>query len=136
MSLSYRARNTFFILLGVTGLILKSQYSGPFSDVVLSYGGNLSASFAVYFIVRLTVAVVRLNRVASAVIALLIVELFEATNGFGVMTNTYDPFDFLANALAVALAVAVDVFASHVSRSVDRSIRVVDRDAPHQPNAG
>ena len=123
MSLSYRARNTFFILLGVTGLVLKSQYSGPFSDVVLRYGGNLSASFAVYFNVRLLAALGRLNRVASAIIALLIVELFEATNGFGVMTNIYDPFDFVANALGVALAVAVDVFASHVSRRRDRARR-------------
>ena len=81
-----------------------------------SYGGNLSASFAVYFIVRLSTAG-RLNRAADAVIALLIVELFEATNGFGVMANVYDPLDFAANALAVALAVAFDLFASRVSRS-------------------
>jgi hypothetical protein len=136
MSLSYRARNVLFVLLGVAGLVLKGQYSGPFSDVVLSYGGNLSASFAVYFIVRLAGADVRLNRAASAIIALLVVELFEATNGFGVMTNTYDPFDFLANALAIGLAVAVDLFASHVSRSRERNMGEVDRDAPHQPNAG
>lgn len=50
-----------------------------------------------------------------AIIALLIVELFEATNGFGVMTNTYDRFDFLANALGVALGVAVDLTASRIS---------------------
>lgn len=42
-------------------------------------------------------------------------ELFEATNGFGVMTNTYDRFDFVANALGVALGVAVDVITSQVS---------------------
>jgi hypothetical protein len=50
-----------------------------------------------------------------AIIALLIVELFEATDGFGVMTNTYDRFDFLANALGVALGVAVDLTASRIS---------------------
>jgi hypothetical protein len=32
-------------------------------------------------------------------IALLVVELFEATNGFGVMTNVYDPADFVVNAV-------------------------------------
>ena len=116
MGLSYRARNTFFVLLGVTALVLKSRYSGSFSDVVFSYGGNVTASFSVYFIVRLA-PLGRLNRAASVVIALLIVELFEATNGFGVMTNIYDSFDFVANVLGVALAVAVDVFASHVSRN-------------------
>ena len=37
-----------------------------------------------------------------------LVELFEAFDGFGVMTNTYDPFDFVANALGVGLALVVD----------------------------
>jgi len=119
MSLSYRVRNTIFVLLGVTGLVLKRQYSGPFTDVVLSYGGNLCASFAVYFLARLPRTLGKLSRAVNAVIALLVVESFEATNGFGVMTNTYDPFDYIANMLGVALAAAVDVFASHVSHSRD-----------------
>jgi hypothetical protein len=131
------ARNYFFLLLGIAGLLLVYWYSGPLFDLVHSYGGNLSASFAFYFIVRPTVARVRSNRAASVFIALLVAELFEATNGFfGVMTNVYDPLDYLVNALGVALAVAVDVFAAYVSRSRDRRIRVVDRDAPHQANAG
>jgi hypothetical protein len=82
--------------------------------VVLSYGGNVTASFAVYFIVRQASTVVPLNWAPSAIIALLVVELFEVTNGFVVMTNVYDPFDLVANALAVALAVAVDLLASLV----------------------
>ncbi|CAG1013489.1 hypothetical protein ANRL4_04950 [Anaerolineae bacterium] len=61
----------------------------------------------------------RLNRVTIAVIALLIVEVFEFTNGFGIMTNVYDPFDYLANALGVALAYFVDVVSARVL-SVDR----------------
>ena len=116
MNLSFRARNTVFILLGATALVLKSQYTGPFSEVVFCYLGNLSASFAVYFLVRIAI-VGRLNRAASSIIALLTVELFEATNGFGVMTNIYDPLDYVANALAVVLAVTVDIFTSHVSRN-------------------
>ena len=36
------------------------------------------------------------------------VELFEAFDGFGMMVNTHDPFDFIANALGVALALVVD----------------------------
>ena len=116
MGLSFRARNTIFALLGATALVLKSRYSGPFSDVMFNYGGNVTASFSVYFIVRLTTHR-RFNRAASVFIALLVVELFEATNGFGVMTNIYDQFDFVANVLGVALAAAVDIFASHVSRN-------------------
>jgi len=132
---SERTRNTVFTLLGAAGLVLKRRYSDSLSDVALSYGGNVAASFSVYFIVRLLVARARLNRAASAIMALLVVELFEATNGFGVMMNVYDPLDLLANALAVALAVAVDVVASRVSHSQDRSIRAVDRDAPHRADA-
>ena len=37
-------------------------------------------------------------------IALLIVELFEITDGFGIMTNVYDPYDYLANAVGFSLA--------------------------------
>jgi hypothetical protein len=40
--------------------------------------------------------------------------MFEATNGFGVMVNVYDPFDFIANAVGVGLALAVDMIASRV----------------------
>ena len=47
--------------------------------------------------------------VMIAVIALLVVELFELTDGFGIMTNVYDRFDLLANAAGVGLAYCVDV---------------------------
>lgn len=114
ISSPYRARCTFFVLIGVAGLLLKSWFSDSLSDFAFSYVGNLSVSFAVYFIVRLATHG-KLNPAFCAIIALLIVELFEATDGFGVMTNTYDRFDFVANALGVALGVAVDVITSQVS---------------------
>ncbi len=114
-------RTVFFVLLGVAGLLLKRHYSGPHPDVVHSYGGNVAASFAVYFImsnVRLplhfAVSGLRLplhpsnGRLLTAAAALLVVELFEVTNGFGVMTNVYDPMDLVANVGGVALALAVD----------------------------
>jgi hypothetical protein len=44
-----KARNVFFVLLGVAALLLKSHYSGPFVEIVHSYAGNIAASFAVYF---------------------------------------------------------------------------------------
>lgn len=111
---SYRARSTIFVLIGVAGLILKSWFSDSLSDFTFSYAGNFSVSFAVYFIVRLT-AHGKMKPASCAIIALLIVELFEATDGFGVMTNTYDRFDFLANALGVGLGIAVDLTASRIS---------------------
>ena len=106
-----KARNVFFVLLGVAALVLKRHYSGPFVEIVHSYGGNIAASFAVYFVVRISTSGRRYGRLVAAGIALLIVELFEAADGFGVMTNVYDPVDFVANAVGVVLALMVDTLA-------------------------
>jgi len=103
-----KARNVSFVLLGVAALVLKRHYSGPFVEIIHSYTGNVSASFAVYFVVRLLTSGWRYGRLVTAGIALLVVELFEATNGFGVMTNVYDPVDFVANAVGVGLALVLD----------------------------
>jgi EamA domain-containing membrane protein RarD len=114
---SYIIRNTIFVLLGTAGLVLKSWLSGCLPDFVLNYAGNVCVSFAVYFIVKLSSAKMRFNRVIIAITALLIVELFEATNGFGVMANTYDRLDFIANALGIALAIVVDISTERVLRN-------------------
>ena len=111
-----KARYVFFILLGVAVLMLKRHYSGPFLEWVHSYGGNLSVSFAVYFVVRILTSDLGYGKLITAGIALLVVELFEATNGFNVMTNVYDPLDYLANALGVALACCVDLISSRQRR--------------------
>ncbi len=103
-----KARNVSFVFLGVAALVLKSRYSGPFVEIIHSYSGNVSASFAVYFVVRILTTGWRHGRFVTAGIALLIVELFEVTNGFGVMTNVYDPVDLVANAMGVALALVLD----------------------------
>ena len=117
MNRSYIIRNTIFVLLGTAGLVLKSWFSGCLPDFVLNYAGNVCVSFAVYFIVKLSSAKMRFNRVIIAITALLIVELFEATNGFGVMANTYDRLDFIANALGIALAIVVDISTERVLRN-------------------
>jgi hypothetical protein len=108
MTKTSKAGNVLFILLGVAALVLKRHYSGPFVEIVYSYGGNTSASFAVYFMVGILTSGWRYGRLVTASIALLIVELFEATNGFGVMTNVYDPADFVANAFGVGLALVLN----------------------------
>ena len=111
-----KTRNVFFALLGVAGLVLKGHYSGPYQQAVHNYGGNIAASFAVYYVVALLPLAFKFRKLLTAGLALAVVELFEALNGFGVMTNVYDPVDFAANAVGVALALAVDIVTSGISR--------------------
>jgi hypothetical protein len=111
---SRQLKSTIFALLGAAGLVLKQYYSGPRPDLVQSYGGNIAASFATYFVASnlRPYSRWRHGRLWTAAVALLVDELFEGTNGFGVMTNVYDRADLVANAAGVALALAVDAFTS------------------------
>ncbi len=135
---AHARRNVLFVLLGVGGLLLKGWYSGPAYDLVHSYGGNVAASFAAYFWATLVTVpfaerflagarrreqVLRSNLpgVLAAVLALLIVQLFEVFDGFGVMTNVYDPLDFAANTAGIAIAFAVDASVKGVSRKCPSS---------------
>ena len=102
-----RTRYILMVLIGVLGLLLKSWFSDSIPDLIYCYLGNFSVSFAVYFLTTLG-AQGRLSQVTCASIALLVVEGFELTDGFGFMSNVYDPFDLLANALGVLLAYLVD----------------------------
>lgn len=111
------SRNVLLVLLGVAILVLKKHYSGPFGVMVHSYIGNVSVSFAVYFVVSLAAPKWKLGKLATAGIALLAVELFEATDGFGVMSNVFDQIDFIANAVGVGLALSVDTVADRISSS-------------------
>jgi len=104
-------RNVLFVLLGVAALVLKPYYHGPLAQVLYSYGGNFAVSFAVYFWTAIAASRLGWGKLAVAGSALLIVEAFEVTNGFGVMSNVYDPLDLVANAAGVGFALVVD-FAS------------------------
>ena len=107
-------RNVALAVLGAAVLVLKSAYHGPFQDIVNAYAGNVAVSFALYFAAVNATARYRRPRLIAASLTLLAVEIFEATNGFGVMENVYDPTDFVANAAGIALAVIVDVTTSRV----------------------
>ncbi|MGB2955367.1 MAG: hypothetical protein WBB64_05275 [Anaerolineales bacterium] len=109
MTPSHRIRNLIFILLGVLVLLFKRSYTGPCAEIFYRHGSNFSVSFAVYFIAQLGFYSLPYPRLLSAVGALLAVELFELTNGFGVMSNVYDPWDYLANVLGIGLALGIDV---------------------------
>jgi hypothetical protein len=106
---SAKHRHVLLVLLGVAGLLLKRHYAGPLGPLVHDYGGNVAASFAVYFIVLQLQLPARFRQLVAAGLALAVVELFEATDGFGVMSNTYDRADFAANAVGVTLAWVVDL---------------------------
>ena len=119
MSARIRLRDVLMVLAGVACLLLKRWLAGSLGDLALSYLGNLSVSFAVYFLVSIA-ASPGLNRVAIGLIALFVVEMFELTDGFAIMANVYDPFDYLANALGVALAYSVDVVSSHLLHRISK----------------
>ncbi len=110
MSADLRKWNVIMVLIGVAGLLLKRWFADSLGELAYSYAGNVTISFAVFFLVSIA-AKARLNRVMIAAIALVVVEGFELTNGFEIMTNVYDPLDYLANALGVALAYFVDLIA-------------------------
>ena len=105
-----KIRNVIFILAGVILLVLKQKYSGSYLEFIISYLGNFSVSFAVYFIVQFSDNLWKANKVMTALIAIVIVSLFELTDGFGVMTNVYDIIDLLVNLVGVLLALVLDRF--------------------------
>jgi hypothetical protein len=112
-----KARNVFFVLLGIAGDLLKRHYSGPGWQVIHDNGGNLAVSFAVYFVATNLPLYHRSKRLVTAGLALAVVELFEVLDGFGVMTNVYDPFDLLANLGGVVLALTLDILLDHRRRA-------------------
>jgi hypothetical protein len=119
---SLTIRNVALAVLGACVLVLKVAYQGPFEEAVYAWAGNLAVSFALYFALLNTTMRWSRPRLYAAGFALLAVEAFEATNGFGVMTNVYDPVDFLANAAGVGLAVVVDVVTARAISQRSESI--------------
>ncbi len=101
------------VLLGAVALVTKRHIN---VGIVQSYGGNIAASFSTFFLLKLPFVSTKFQAATAAVLALLATELFEASNGFGFMSNTYDSADYLANALGVALAVGVNTALQLASR--------------------
>lgn len=89
-------------------------------EVVYSYAGNFSVSFALYFAAINAMEKYRRPRLLAATATLLAVELFEISNGFGVMANVFDRGDLLANALGVGVAVLVDAMTTRPVAPVDK----------------
>lgn len=108
-----RMCNLLMILIGILGLILKKWFSHAISETVYSYLGNFAISYAIFFLTNIATENC-LNRFRTVLISLAVVEIFEMTDGFGIMTNVYDPYDYLANALGVSLAFVVDVISTRI----------------------
>lgn len=106
--MSRRMRNVFFVLIGVAGLVLEGRYSGPAEELVYSYGGNIAASFAVYFLARRVTDRFGRPRASAAALAFTAVQSFEVLDGFGLMTSVYDHLDLAANTAGIILAIALD----------------------------
>lgn len=116
-----RARDVLCALVGVLALLLKGPLARFGGVLVSDYGGNVAASFAAFFVLKLPAVPGRFRLAAAAVLALLATASFEATDGFGFMSNTYDPGDYLANAAGVGLALAVEgavLLASRARRTI------------------
>lgn len=109
MTQSEVKRNVGFVLVGVAAMLLKARYSAQLPEPIRNGGGNAAGSFAVYFVIGSSVLGRRIGRLGTVLVALLAVQSFEATDGFGVMTNTYDPMDYVANFVGIAAAVAADL---------------------------
>jgi hypothetical protein len=101
-------RNVVFALLGGMGLVFKHAYQGPLAEIVHSYGGNFAVSFALYFAAVSATVRLGFGRPAAVAATLVAVEVFELTDGFGVMSNVYDTVDLVANAAGVGVALALD----------------------------
>jgi hypothetical protein len=108
-----RCYDISLVLLGVVALVTKRHIN---VGIVQSYGGNIAASFSTFFLLKPPFGPSKFQTVAAAALALLATELFEASNGFGFMSNTYDPADYVANALGVALAASVNTALQLASR--------------------
>ena len=113
-------RNVALALMGVLALVMKPAYNGPLDNVVYSYGGNFSVSFAIYFILSISASRFGFGRIFAALGTLIAVYAFEATDGFGFMLNTYDPLDYVADGAGVAIAIVVDLLLSAAMK--DRSL--------------
>jgi len=108
MNCKEKTRYIIFILVGVLVSILKHKYDSPYVEFVKSYAGNFAVSLAVFFIF-LFVLINLMEQIFTAFITLLVVELFEITYAFSIITNTFDSNGIIVNILGVSEALGLDL---------------------------
>jgi len=109
MTTREKVKNVIFILIGVMLMLLKKNYDGPYQEIINSYLGNLSISFSMYFLISLNQIIWKSKKIITFLVSLAIVELFEITDGFGIMSNVYDSYDLIANLIGISIALALDI---------------------------
>jgi len=112
-----KIRCVLLLMAGIVVFLFLDRYQGPYAEAVRGQGGNVAVSFSLYFLLLIPLWRTRSPRFMSAIAAFAAVQLFEATNGFGVMGNVYDPLDYLANALGIGAALGIDALMDLPDRS-------------------
>jgi hypothetical protein len=67
------------------------------------------------FLAKRATARSNVPRASAAALALMVVQLFEVLDGFGVMTNVYDRLDLVANTAGILVAITLDVVVARMS---------------------
>ena len=99
-----RTRNVVLIGVGVAGLLLSRHATGPLADFAQRHGANLSFSFAAFFLVRFFPLPGNRRSWVTALYTLAGVWAQELAQHLGLYAGTFDPRDFLFDALGVLIA--------------------------------
>ena len=97
------------IAIGVVGLLFCRHYSGPAAGILHSHGANVAFSFGAYFILRLFRLPLIERKSINAAYTLVGVSAQEVAQALNLYPGTFDPFDFLANAVGICGAWVVDM---------------------------
>ena len=127
MTAREKIQNVIFILIGVMLMLLKKNYDGPYQEIINSYLGNLSISFSMYFLISLNHTIWKSKKIITFLVSLAIVELFEITDGFGIMSNVYDSYDLIANLIGISIALALDISIKRFSPKISRHLLTSNR---------
>jgi hypothetical protein len=101
---------------GVVGLLLSRHAIGPFTDLAHRHGANLSFSFAAFFLLRMFPLPGNTHSWATALYTLAALSAQELAQRLGLHPGTFDPRDFLFDAIGVLVAWAVHQVATSRSR--------------------
>jgi hypothetical protein len=110
-----KARNLIFVGIGIIGLLFSRHYSGPFENMISSFGANITFSFGAYFILKLSKLRLFNNKFINGGVIFLGVSLQEIAQGLHVCSGTYDPLDFLFNTIGISIAIFIDMLITRKS---------------------
>jgi len=118
MYINKKLRNLFHVGIGVAGLLSSRYYSGPIKDFFHSYGANISFSFAAYFLLKFFRLPLINNKYMNAAYTLFGDSVQEFVQSVGIYPGTYDPLDFIFNAIGIGIALVIDLLRIKKNRNV------------------